>query len=118
VTLSPSKPSATSSASLEPCTGQRKRDGSASVPELAKLADIGKRLKLALDIGRKTEPDTVGHRAAWTHAEEATSALVAMISVSTPAAPIVEAAAFRVRRFGRQPPSERDGRRAAAKIRS
>lgn len=78
---------------------------------LAKLAD-------ALELARKTEPDTVGHRAAWAHAEDATSALVAMISVSTPAAPLVEAAALRVRRLGRQPPSEREDRRTAAKIRN
>ena len=85
---------------------------------LAELAAIGKKLKLALELARKTGPDTVGHRAAWSHAEAATSALVAMISVSTLAAPIVEAAAVRIRRFGPQPPSDRAGRRAAAKIRS
>lgn len=95
----------------------RKREG-VPLPVLAELADIGKKLKLALDLARRTEPDTVGHRAAWTHAETATSALMAMISVSTPAAPIVEAAAVRIRRIGPRGPTEREEKRAAAKTRS
>jgi hypothetical protein len=95
----------------------RKREGVMG-PALEELAEVGKKLKVALDLARRTDPDTVGHRAAWTHAENATSALMKMITVSTPAAPIVEAAAVRIRRLGRQPPSERDEKRLAAKSRN
>jgi len=93
----------------------RKREG-AMGPALEELAEVGKKLKLALDLARKTQPDTVGHRAAWSHAQAATSALMSMISESTRAAPIVEAAAFRIRRIG-SVPSEREGRKAAEKLR-
>lgn len=46
----------------------------AGAPEelLAELRSIGKKLVLALDLASRTEPDTMGHRAAWGHAEEAT----------------------------------------------
>ena len=93
----------------------RKREG-AMGPALEELAEVGKKLKLALDLARRTQPDTVGHRAAWSHAEAATSALMSMISESTRAAPILEAAAFRIRRIGAGP-SERDERKAAEKAR-
>lgn len=85
-------------------------------PELVELAAIGAKLKLALDLARRTGPDTVGHRAAWEHAEDATSRLVSLISVGTPAAPIIEAAALRVRRLHR-PPTASDEKRALARRR-
>jgi hypothetical protein len=78
--------------------GAAKRTG-APEPELAELQEIGEKLKLSLKLGLRTQPDSVGHRAAWVHAEEATQRLVRRISASTPAAPIVEAAAFRVRQL-------------------
>jgi hypothetical protein len=75
-----------------------KRSGATA--EVAELAEIGKKLRLALELAKKASPDTVGHRAAWDHAEVACSRLVRLISATTPAAPIVEAAAVRVRRVG------------------
>jgi hypothetical protein len=90
----------------------KKREGIFDV--LPELEAIGKKLALALKLGRG-DPDTIGHRAAWGHAEEATSRLMKLITVSTLAAPIVEAAAIRVRRIGRQSPSEREEKREARK---
>jgi hypothetical protein len=91
-----------------------KRDGDTA--RMLELSNIGKQLTTALELG-KTQPDTIGHRAAWEHAEEATGKLVRMISVSTPAAPIVQAAAMRVRQRGPLV-SSRDEIRAVARKRS
>jgi len=85
-------------------------------PVLAELAAIGEKLKHALELGRSS-PGSLGHKAAWAHAEEATSRLMQLISVDLPLAPTVEAAVIRVRRI-ELGPNERDERRAAAKIRS
>jgi len=49
----------------------RKAEGAAP-EELAKLAGAGALLVDALELSR-TEPDTVGHRAAWAKAERATA---------------------------------------------
>lgn len=76
----------------------RKRDG-APEPELAELVAIGKKLKHAMDLARRSEPNTLGHRAAWVQAEEATSSLARLVGMSTPAAVLVEAAAIRVRQI-------------------
>jgi hypothetical protein len=76
----------------------KKRDG-APEPELEELVAIGKKLKQALDLARRSEPNTVGHRAAWTHAEAATSRLVRLVGMAMPAAVLVEAAAIRVRQI-------------------
>jgi hypothetical protein len=84
----------------------RKRDG-APEPELEELVAIGKQLKHALDLARRSEPNTLGHRAAWVQAEEATSRLVRLVGMATPAAVLVEAAAIRVRQIRpRTRPSE------------
>jgi len=89
---------------------------SATEPRLTELVEVGKKLALALRLASKTNPDTVGHRAAWDHAEDATSRLTRMISATTPAAPIIEAAAVRIRRIG-PPPTKGDERRAATRRR-
>ncbi len=47
--------------------------------ELAKLEAAGKLLVDALDLS-KTQPDTVGHRAAWAKAERATAALLELVA--------------------------------------
>ncbi len=85
-------------------------------PVLAELAAIGEKLKLALQLGRSS-PDSLGHKAAWSHAEDATQRLMKLIHVGLPLAPTVEAAVIRIRRveLGK---SSREERRAAAKIRS
>lgn len=94
----------------------RKRQG-VSQPELLELAEIGRKLKLALDLARRTQPDTVGCRAARSHAEEAASRLMKLITLDMRLAPTVEAAVVRMRR--REPlPNTREERRAAARIRS
>jgi hypothetical protein len=76
----------------------KKRDG-APEPELEELVAIGKKLKHALDLARRSGPNTLGHRAAWANAEEATSRLVRIVGVTTSAALLVEAAAIRVRQI-------------------
>jgi hypothetical protein len=88
----------------------------APVPVLNELAAIGEKLKLALKLG-KSSPDSIGHKAAWNHAEEATARLMKLISIDLPLAPTVEAAVIRIRRV-ELGPNERNERRAAAKIRS
>lgn len=93
-----------------------KRDGASA--RAAELAEIGKRLKHALDLGM-TDPRSLGHRAAWSHAEEATSRLMRLISTTTALAPVAQAAVLRIRRHRSAPgPSERDEKRAATRARS
>lgn len=65
---------------------------------LEELQAIGEKLKLALELGRK-DPDTLGHRAAINHAEDACARLTRLITHETPLAPTLEAAAVRVRRM-------------------
>jgi len=81
-------------------------------PWLEELAAIGAKLRQALELAKKTEPNTVGHRAAWDHADVATERLTRIISISMAAAPIVEAAVFRVRRISPKP-READARKVA-----
>jgi hypothetical protein len=94
----------------------KKREG-APLPLLDELAVVGEKLKQALELGQKTQPDTLGHRAAWAHAEEATARLMKLVTLSLPLAPTVEAAVIRVRRqtVG---PSPRDERKLMHKRRS
>jgi hypothetical protein len=93
-----------------------KRRELAPEPVLLELKTIGEKLKLALKLGR-APADSVGHRAAISHAEEATSRLMRLITVETRLAPTLEAAVIRIRRSERGP-SERETKKAAAKIRS
>lgn len=65
---------------------------------LDELKAIGEKLKLALELGRKA-PDTLGHRAAINHAEDACARLTRLITHETPLAPTLEAAAVRVRKL-------------------
>lgn len=59
---------------------QRKAAG-APAEELAGLEQAGKAFALALDLSGRTDPDTLGHRAAWSWAQQGlahlSSALVA-----------------------------------------
>ncbi len=93
----------------------KKREG-ASEPDLGELAEIGKMLARSLELSRRTAPDTVGHRSAWTQAEDATNRLVRLIPSATRAAPLVEAAAIRFRRIGPRP-TDAEERRSAARRR-
>lgn len=48
--------------------------------ELGELRAIGQDLRAALDLARRCEPDTVGHRAAWARAERATERLCRLVT--------------------------------------
>jgi len=78
----------------------KKREGLFDVPQ--ELAEVGEKLKLALKLGRG-DPETLGHKAAWSHAEEATSRLMRLITLDTRLAPTVEAAVIRIRLAKREP---------------
>jgi hypothetical protein len=93
----------------------RKRDH-APKDELEELAVIGAKLRQALELAKKTEPNTVGHRAAWDHADVATERLTRVIGISMAAAPLVEAAVFRVRRIHPKP-REAEQRKSAERTR-
>ena len=94
----------------------RKREF-ATTPELVELAEIGKMLATALKLGM-SGPDTLGSRAAWARAEEACERLGRVVRRTLPAAVMVEAAVVRIRKRRAPLMSERDEKRAAAKIRS
>jgi hypothetical protein len=64
---------------------------------LNELVQIGKQLRQAMDLARRTDPDTNGHRAAWTRAEDACKRLGALVTLQESAAPVVAAAASRLR---------------------
>lgn len=85
-------------------------------PVLDELQAIGEKLKHALKLGRSS-PESIGHKAAWAHAEDATARLMKLIHLETPLAPTVEAAVVRIRRV-ELGPNAREERRAANKIRS
>ena len=51
----------------------------ASPLELEELRAIGESLHTALDMAAKTKPNTMGHRAAWVRAEQATKELGALV---------------------------------------
>ena len=89
----------------------------ASQPVLEELAEIGRKLSNALKLA-KSGADTIGARSAREQAEEACQRLGRVVGSSLPAAVVVEAAVVRVRRIGPRHPSEREEKRAAAKIRS
>jgi hypothetical protein len=74
-----------------------KREG-APEERLSELVEIGKQLRGATDLARRTEPDTNGHRAAWMRAEEACKRLGALVTLQESAVPMVAAAASRLRR--------------------
>ena len=85
--------------------------------QLDELTEIGRKLRLAFDLARKCPPDTVGHRAAWGHAEAATERLMKLMTTTALLFPVVEASVVRFRRTPPKP-SERDERKVAARKRS
>lgn len=93
----------------------RKREH-APKAELEELREIGSALVKALELARRTEPNTVGHRSAWDRAEMATERLMRVVSATMTAGPLVEAAVVRVRRIHPKP-READQRRLAERTR-
>jgi hypothetical protein len=69
---------------------------------LEELRAIGESLRIALDMAAKTKPNTMGHRAAWNRAEQATKELGALASKHTSLESTVRTAGERV--VGTPPP--------------
>jgi hypothetical protein len=67
-------------------------------PRLARLVEIGKQYRLALELGNKCAPDTIGGRAARSWADTATAALGEVVANSDLVATAVRATAKRLRR--------------------
>lgn len=65
---------------------------------LETLTEIGKQYRLALDLGNRCDPDTIGGRAARMWAERATATLGEVVVESTLVASAVEATAAQMRR--------------------
>jgi len=63
---------------------------------LQQLADVGGMLREALELSRG-EPDTLGHRAAWSWAEKATRALGEFVGETMPIAPAIRAAVAKLK---------------------
>ncbi len=62
---------------------------------LSALEEIGRELRLALDLG-KSGPGTLGSRAAWKRAEQATLALGTWVGEATPVGPALRATAAKI----------------------
>ena len=62
-----------------------------------RLEGIGKQFRLALELSAGSDPDTMGHRAAWSWAERATQALGEFVGTSTLMAPAIRAAAAKLK---------------------
>jgi hypothetical protein len=68
----------------------------ASKVELVRIARVGKDLADALDLAVSTRQGTMGRRAAWERAEQATRKVGDLVDSLTPAEPLVMAARGRV----------------------
>lgn len=66
-------------------------------PRRERLTGIGRLLREALDLAR-SGPGTLGRRAAWLKAEEATAALGELVRDGSTVEPLVRAAAARLKR--------------------
>lgn len=95
------------------------RTNGAGPVELDELSDIGRELSAALELARRTEPDTIGHRAAWSRAEAATQRLGHLVGALEALRPTIDAATARV--CGSSPPrllDEREAKKRHARMRS
>lgn len=68
----------------------------ASRAELAKIAAVGRELSAAIELAVSSREGTVGSRAAWARAEDATRRVAVLVDALTPAEPLVVAALGRV----------------------
>lgn len=69
--------------------------------ELERLEAVGRELRTALELATTSEPGTVGMRAAWTRAEDASRKLGTLVDAFTRAEPVVRAAQEAVFRASR-----------------
>lgn len=72
------------------------REEGAGPARLQRIAEAGRRLNVAIELASETEPNTVGHRAAWLHAEAAIRLIGDEVSVTSTLEPIVAAAGRRI----------------------
>lgn len=72
--------------------------GAGDPVRLEELRRVGEHLKTALELATKVGPGTLGHSAAWSHAEQAVEALGALVADGTTVASTLPATAARVRR--------------------
>lgn len=63
-----------------------------------RLKTIGHQLRLALQLARNSGRGSMGRRAAWSHAEQATVALGELVADGTTVEPLVRAAAVKFSR--------------------
>ncbi len=72
------------------------KGGEVGRAQLARIAKIGTDLRAALALAAESSPGTVGHRAAWARAEDATPRVGDLVDALSSAEPIVQAARARV----------------------
>ncbi|MEZ4376515.1 MAG: hypothetical protein R3B07_37265 [Polyangiaceae bacterium] len=72
------------------------RVGRHDVTRLKRIQAVAERLQLAQELALEHEPETLGHAAAWRHAERATQELGELVDLTTPLEPTLEAASRRV----------------------
>ncbi|HET9959682.1 MAG TPA: hypothetical protein VFQ61_34555 [Polyangiaceae bacterium] len=86
--------------------------------ELDELGEIGRELRAALKLARTTQPNTIGHRAAWSRAEQATARLGHLVSTLEPLRPTVLAATRRLCGFAASRQlSQREAKKKHARMR-
>lgn len=88
------------------------RAGRHDVQRLRRIQRVAERLRLAQELALEHEPETLGHAAAWRHAEHATRELGELVDLTTPLEPTLEAASRRVTELSRS-----DARRLGLKHR-
>jgi hypothetical protein len=95
------------------------RTNGAGPIELDELTGIGRELRAAFELARRTKPDTLGHRAAWSRAEAAARRLGHLVGELESLRPTVTAATKRI--SGQPPPptifDEREAKRRAERTR-
>lgn len=72
------------------------RAGRQDVLRLRRIRRVAERLSLARELAMEHDPATLGHAAAWRHAEQATTELGELVDLTTPLEPTLEAASKRV----------------------
>jgi len=65
--------------------------------QLGELRAIGQDLRKALELASRSEPDTVGHRAAWGKAERAMKKLIELVNEHDRLRPPIDAIVRKVR---------------------